>query len=163
MNERDTLARLRDLRRLRERRARETVGRRHAALAQAMRTARQASDAAEAQAAEAAATEHAMLAALTGRPVTLHELDRVRDHGEIASEEQARLRRQEDEARAAEHERGKELARARETLLKHERAAAKLDGALDETASRTAYRRAALAELVEDEDVPAGTHDASET
>lgn len=151
----EMLVRLRDLRRLRERRAEERLARSRAAAQEATRRSGEAAAAAEAQRHEAAAEEYALLEALKGRPVSLLDLDRVQAFAEAAAQEQAKLADQEERAREHERGRARELKRARQARLSRARAAAKLVAALERDTAGSARRRTALAELAEEEDFTA--------
>lgn len=146
------IARLRDLRRRREARAKEEVIRRHAAAHRAAR---------EGQEAAAAVTEHlrrtvdaedTAFGALVGQPVKAASLHRLQGRFEIAARKTEQLRESEKMAGVAEQRREVELSAARKDHRASMKAVSKLDGLLEHLTKRTARRRLALAELSEEEE-----------
>lgn len=146
------IARLRDLRRRREERAKEGVIRRHAAAHRAAR---------EVQEAAAAVTEHlqrtvdaedAAFRSLVGQPVKAASLHRLQGRFENAARKTEQLRENEKMAGVAEERRKVELSVARNDHRASVKAVAKLDGLLEHLTKRGARRRLALSELVEEEE-----------
>lgn len=152
MKDHDVIVRLRDLRRLREQRANETVVRRQTAAKRAAALTEQASDAIAAHREQTAEKERAAFGSLVGKSVTAASLHRIQAQFEKAAEEAARLRENERTASAAEDERKAELSDARVVHRKRVKAVMKLDGLLEQQMTRTARRRMALAELSDEED-----------
>lgn len=152
MKDRNMIARLRDLRRRREERAKEGVIRRHAAAHRATR---------EVQEAAAAVTEHlqrtvdaedAAFGSLVGQPVKAASLHLLQGRFENAARKTEQLRQNEKMAGAAEERRKVELSVARNDHRASMKAVAKLDGLLEHLTKRGARRRLALSELVEEEE-----------
>ncbi|MGX9147810.1 hypothetical protein [Mesorhizobium sp. 128a] len=152
MKDRDMIARLRDLRRRREERAKEGVIRRHAAAHRAAK---------EVQAATAAVTEHlqrtvdaeeAAFGSLVGQPVKAASLHRLQGRFEVAARKTEQLRENEKIAGAAQERREQELSAARNDHRASMKAVTKLDGLLEHLTKRNARRRLALSELVEEEE-----------
>ncbi|MGX5850385.1 hypothetical protein ACWGTO_25205 [Mesorhizobium sp. PL10] len=152
MKDRDMIARLRDLRRRREERAKEGVIRRHAAAHRAAK---------EVQAAAAAVTEHlqrtvdaeeAAFGSLVGQPVKAASLHRLQGRFEVAARNTEQLRENEKIAGAAQERREQELSAARNDHRASMKAVTKLDGLLEHLIKRSARRRLALSELVEEEE-----------
>ncbi|MFD2055563.1 hypothetical protein ACFSQT_21600 [Mesorhizobium calcicola] len=152
MKDRDMIARLRDLRRRREERAKEGVIRRHAAAHRATR---------EVQEAAAAVTEHlqrtvdaedAAFGSLVGQPVKAASLHRLQGRFEIAARKTGQLRENEKMAGVAEERRKVELSAARDDHRASTKAVTKLDGLLEHLTKRSARRRLALSELFEEEE-----------
>ncbi|MGX5844370.1 hypothetical protein ACWGTI_27005 [Mesorhizobium sp. ArgA1] len=152
MKDRDMIARLRDLRRRREERAKEGVIRRHAAAHRAAK---------EVQAAAAAVTEHlqrtvdaeeAAFGSLVGQPVKAASLHRLQGRFEVAARKTEQLRENEKIAGAAQERREQELSAARNDHRASMKAVTKLDGLLEHLTKRSARRRLALSELVEEEE-----------
>ncbi|RWC62433.1 hypothetical protein [Mesorhizobium sp.] len=152
MKDRDMIARLGDLRRRREERAKEGVIRRHAAAHRAAK---------EVQVAAAAVTEHlrrtvdaeeAAFGSLVGQPVKAASLHRLQGRFEIAARKTEQLRENEKIAGAAEERRKEELSAARNDHRASLKAVTKLDGLLEHLTKRSARRRLALSELVEEEE-----------
>jgi hypothetical protein len=152
MKDHDMVIRLRDLRQLREQRAKETMMRRQMAAKRAAAVTQEASGAVAAHLEHTAEKERSAFGALVGQSVTAASLHRIQRQFEKAAEEAARLRENETTASAAEQERKAELAGARDTHRMRLKAVAKLDGLLERLTTRTARRRMALAELSDEED-----------
>ncbi|MER8962132.1 hypothetical protein [Mesorhizobium sp. M0701] len=151
MKDREMIARLRDLRRRREDRAREEVIRRHAAVDRAARKGREAAG---------AVTEHlqridaedAAFGSLVGHPIKAASLHRLQARFEIAARKTAQLRENEKMAGVVEQQRKAELSEARNDHRATMKAVTKLDRLLQHLTKRTARRCLALAELSEEEE-----------
>ncbi|WFP65776.1 MULTISPECIES: hypothetical protein [unclassified Mesorhizobium] len=152
MNERDMIARLRDLRRRREERAEEEVIRRRAAANQAARDVQNAADAVTEHLQRTADTEYAAFGALVGQPVNAASLHRLQGRFEVAARKTGQLREGEKMAGVAEQRRKVELSEARNDHRASMKAVTKLDRLSEQLARRNARRRQAFAELAEEEE-----------
>ncbi|TKT69262.1 hypothetical protein [Aquamicrobium sp. LC103] len=152
MKERD-LARLRDLRRLREQRASEKVARHRVATDRAAAQAKQAAEAVADQLHQVAADEQASLGALTGQAVSVRDLHVIQNRFERMAQEVDRRRRLHEEALAVQEECGKELAEAREHHALRLNDVSKLDSALRQLRSRNMHRAMAVQELAAEEEL----------
>ncbi|MCT7376833.1 type III secretion system stalk subunit SctO [Chelativorans salis] len=151
MKERETIVRLRDLRRLRERGANETVFRRHAALNEAKWEVEKAAHTTERHLQEAAAAEQSEFESLVGQPVDVRRMHQLEGQFQKGTADLARLRDVELQAAATARERKDQLARAREDHNRHMRAVTKLDGLLDRLSSRSIGGWARCEEFEEEE------------
>ncbi|RRI00721.1 hypothetical protein EH240_17050 [Mesorhizobium tamadayense] len=152
MKERDMIARLRDLRYRREKRAKEEVIRRHAASHRAVREGQEAAAAVTEHLQRTVEAEEEAFGALVGQPVRAASLNRLQGRFEIAARKTEELRENEKMAGVAEQRRKVELSAARNDHRASMKAVAKLDGLLEHLTKRTARRRLALAELSEEEE-----------
>lgn len=160
MKDREMIVRLRELRKLREQRTKETVLRRQTAASSAAMCAREASQSTAAYLEQIEADEQAAFGSLVGQSVNAVGLLRVQGQFERAAEETMRLRVEEKIAKAAESECRAELSGARDNHRSHLKAVAKVDGLLERMATRTAGRRMSIAELCDEEDYgPAHTRE----
>lgn len=153
MKEHETIARLRDLRRLREQRARETVFRRHAALNEAENEVEKAAHATETHLRDSAAVEQSEFESLIGQSVDVRRMHELQGQFQQATTDLVRLRGFEEKAAATEQERKDQLSDAREGHKKHMRSVTKLDGLLDQLASRRTRGREGREEFEEEETV----------
>ncbi|MER9326599.1 hypothetical protein [Mesorhizobium sp. M0488] len=152
MKDRDMIARLRDLRRRREERAKEGVIRRHAAAHRATREAQEAASAVTQHLQRTVDAEDAAFGSLVGQPVKAASLHRLQGRFEIAARKTEKLRENEKMAGVAEERRKMELSAARNDHHASMKAVAKLDRLLEHLTKRSARRRLALSELVEEEE-----------
>lgn len=151
MRESDAIARLRDLRRLREQRARETVIRRNAAAVDAEKAVQAASEATALHLQQAASEETAQLGSLVGQQVDVNRIHQLQGLFHQRADELARLREAEDNAAAAAQRHEKDLADARVEHRTHTRAVSKLDLVLEKLSSDPVYGKTAREELGEEE------------
>jgi hypothetical protein len=152
MKDHDMVVRLRDLRRLREQRAKETVMRREKVAKQAAAVTQEASSAVATHFQQTAEEERSAFGLLLGQSVTAASLRSIQRQFEKAAGEAARLRENERTASAAEQKHKAELSGARDTHRIRLKAVAKLDELLGQLTRRTARRRMALAELCDEDD-----------
>lgn len=146
------IARLRDLRRRREERAREEVIKSHAAAQRAARQGQEAAFAVTDHLERMVSAEDAAFGALVGQPVKAASLHRLQGRFEGAARKTGQLRENAKVAALAEQRRQAELSVARDDHRASMKAVAKLDRLSEQLARRNARRRLALAELSEDEE-----------
>ncbi|WP_274425137.1 hypothetical protein [Chelativorans sp. YIM 93263] len=151
MREAEIIARLRDLRRLREQRARETVIRRSAAAVDAEIAMREASEATALHLQQAASEETAKLGSLVGQQVDVNSIHQLQGLFHQRADELARLREAEDNAAASARRRERDLADARTEHRTRTRAVSKLDLVLEKLSSDPVYGKTAREELGEEE------------
>ncbi|AZO22759.1 hypothetical protein EJ070_20275 [Mesorhizobium sp. M1E.F.Ca.ET.045.02.1.1] len=152
MKDHDVIARLRDLRRHREARAREAVIRRYAAARQAAEEVRKAAAAVAEHLQATADAEDAAFGSLVGHSVNAARLYRLQGRFETAARETEQLRENEREAGITEQRRRVELSAAREDHRKTMKGVTKLDRLLEDLIKRSAGRGLARAELSEEEE-----------
>ncbi|MER9231637.1 YscO family type III secretion system apparatus protein [Mesorhizobium sp. M0622] len=152
MKDREMIARLRDLRRRREDRAREEVIRRHAAVDRAARKGREAAGAVTEHLQRTIDAEDAAFGSLVGHPIKAASLHRLQARFEIAARKTAQLRENEKMAGVVDQQRKAELSEARNDHRATMKAVTKLDRLLEHLTKRTARRCLALAELSEEEE-----------
>lgn len=152
MKDRDMIARLREVRQLRDQRAEEAVLHRQAVTRRAEMLTQAASKAIMEHRERTAAKERSAFGSLVGQSVSIADLHRVRSQSERAAMEAVQLSDNEKAASSEEEERKAELSEARNTHRKYRRAVSKLDRLVDHLEMRTARRRVALAELSDEED-----------
>ncbi|RWM16382.1 MAG: hypothetical protein E5X53_18030 [Mesorhizobium sp.] len=152
MEDRDIIARLRDLRRHGEQRANEAVTRRYAAAQRAAGAVQEAAAAVRKHLQRTADAEDAAFSSLVGQPVKAASLHRLQGQFEIAARQTEQLRENEKMAGVTEQRRKTELSAARNDHRASMKAVTKLDGLLEHLTKRSARRRIALAELSEEDE-----------
>ncbi|WP_163266872.1 type III secretion system stalk subunit SctO [Chelativorans alearense] len=151
MKDRETIARLRDLRRLREERAMETVIRRRAVLKGAQKNTQEAVRATKTHMRETELAEQSEFGPLLGQTVDVHTIHRIQGRFQKAALDVAHLRDVEGQAAAAERDCRNELTKARDDHRMRRRAVAKLDGLLERLSLKSMQRDAAREESREEE------------
>ncbi|RWM11461.1 MAG: hypothetical protein E5X74_21070 [Mesorhizobium sp.] len=152
MKDHDVIARLRDLRRHREARAREAVIRRYAATRQAAGDVQKAAAAVAEHLQATADAESEAFGSLVGHSVNAARLYRLQGRFEAAARQTEQLRENEREAGITEQRRRVELSAAREDHRETMKAVTKLDHLLEHLIKRSAGRGLAHAELSEEEE-----------
>lgn len=152
MKDRDVIARLREVRQLRDQRAKEAVLHCQAATRRAEILTQATSKAIVEHREQTAAKERSAFGSLVGQSVSIADLHRVRSQSDKAAMEAVQLSESEKAARSEEEDRKAELSEARKTHRIHLKAVSKLDRLVDHLEIRTARRRVALEELSDEED-----------
>jgi hypothetical protein len=145
------IARLREIRQLRDQRAEEAVLHHQAATRKAEMLTQAASKAIVEQREQTAGKERSAFGSLVGQSVSIADLHRVRSQCEKAAMEAVQLCESEKAACSEEEERKAELSEARKTHRIHLKAVSKLDRLADHLEMRTVRRRVALEELSDEE------------
>ncbi|TWG99543.1 type III secretion system (T3SS) protein YscO [Mesorhizobium sp. J18] len=153
MDDREMIARLRDLRSLREQRAQEKVIRQHATLQRAEKKRQEAVRATETHVQETVAAEQTEFGALLGQAVDVQDIHRLQGRFQKAAADFELLRKAEEQAAAAEQDCQGKLTKARGEHRSRMRAVAKLDVLLERLAARSLPRQALLEESRDEEAV----------
>ncbi|MCR4264834.1 hypothetical protein [Nitratireductor sp. ZSWI3] len=151
MKNREVLGRLRDLRQLREQRAREAVARRRQATLKAAEMVRDAAGAIALELQRSATDEEEAFAALSGNLVTANGLHEMQHRFDAAAGRLQALEARQAEARDAECDSRADLSKARDVHRLKRRRLEKLESVIEQEAVRERHRKAARAELFDEE------------
>lgn len=153
MDDRETIARLRDLRSLREQRAQEKVTRRYGTLKRAQKKREEALQATQKHVQETAVAEQSEFGSLPGQAIDVHAIHRLQGRFQKAARDLELLRKAEEQAAAAEQDCQAKLSKARGEHRSRMRAVAKLDVLLERLSSRHLPRQALIEESRDEEAV----------